>query len=167
MIITWDHKITNRIRAWGKPHYDLWYALAVQLFYVYLVVWIAFGFLGWLNWWTMPIVAFTAWIITITTQAIVRRERPKFEQTTGYKMWWRTYSLPSGHATISSALATVILLQSHFPSFAILVIVALTFLVVEILIGLGRMVVGVHFLADVLSGFVLGLAFGVVYGLLL
>ncbi len=167
MIPRWEQKLTDNIRVWGKPHYDLWYALAVHLLDVYVVVWIAFAALGWLSLWILPAVAFSAWIVTIVTQAIVRRQRPKFEETTGYKMWWRTFSLPSGHATISSAVATVILLQSHFPNPAIFIVLALVFLFAEIFIGLGRVVVGVHYIGDVIAGFVVGAAFGVVWSLLL
>ena len=161
-----DKHLTERIEAWGKPHYKLWYWFAVQLINVYIVFWVAFGLLGWLAWWVLPVIAFSAWLLTIGTQAIVGRERPKFEEKTGYKMWWRTYALPSGHATISAALATVILLQSVGPSLPVLICLGVVFLLMEILIGLGRIVVGVHYLGDVLVGFVLGTAFGVVFSVL-
>ncbi|MFA5946905.1 MAG: phosphatase PAP2 family protein [Patescibacteria group bacterium] len=158
-----DKPLSTRIEAWGKPHYKLWYFFAVQLINVYVIAWVALGLLGWLAWWVLPLIAFSSWILTISTQAIVGRARPKFEEKTGYKMWWRTYSLPSGHATISAAVATVILLQVHFPNPLILVSLAILFVIAEMLIGLGRIVVGVHYFGDVLVGFVLGIGFGVMY----
>jgi membrane-associated phospholipid phosphatase len=166
MIARWEQKLTDRIHVWGKPRYKLWYFFAVDLMNVYIVSWLVFAALGWITWWTIPVVAFSSWILTLSAQAVVGRERPKFEASTGYKMWWRTYSLPSGHATISAAVATVMLLETHFPNPLALVAVAVAFVIAEILIGIGRIVVGVHYFADIITGFVLGIAFGVVYSVL-
>jgi len=161
-----DVRVSERIQAWGKPQYMMWYVFAVHLMYVYIASWLIFSALGWLVWWTVPVAAFSAWILTLGTQAIVARERPKFESTTGYKMWWKTYSLPSGHATISAAVATVLLLTTHFPNPIWLVTLAVVYLIVEVLVAIGRIVVGVHYLADVIVGFVLGIVFGVMYSML-
>ncbi len=161
-----DKPLSTRIEAWGKAHYKFWYWCAVQLINGYALVWVIFGLLGWLAWWVLPVIAFSAWLLAISTQAIVARERPKFEQKTGYQMWWRTYAFPSGHATISSAVATVILLASVGPSLPVLIALGVVFFIAEILIGLGRIVVGVHYLGDVLVGFGVGIAFGVMFSVL-
>jgi membrane-associated phospholipid phosphatase len=166
MMSHWEQNLTDRIHAWGKPHYRLWYWFAVELINIYVVAWVVFGLLGWMKWWVIPAVAFAAWILTLCTQAVVGRNRPNFEESTGYKMWWRTYALPSGHATISAAVATVIMFQLHFSNPFVFVLMILLAVIIELLIGLGRIVVGVHYVGDVLVGFVLGIAFGVVYALL-
>lgn len=166
MISHWEQNLTDRIHAWGKPHYKLWYFFAVDLFGIYGVVWIAFAILGWLVWWQVPLLAFSSWILTISIQLLVGRDRPKFEESTGYKMWWRTYSMPSGHALITSALGTGILLQSQIPYPGLLICLAIAFLITNILVDIGRVVVGVHYFGDVVVGFVLGIAFGVVYSVL-
>lgn len=166
MIPLWEQKLTDRIESWGKPHYKFWYACAVDLINLYAVVWAALSALGVIAWWQVPETIFLSWVITLAVQAMVQRERPKFESSTGYKMWWRTYSLPSGHATISAAVATVLLWQIHLINpFLFAAAIALV-AIIEILIGLGRIIVGVHYFGDIIAGFVLGIAFGVVYSVL-
>jgi undecaprenyl-diphosphatase len=166
MNITWDHSLTARIRAWGKPRYQLWYFFAVQLLNVYLIAWLVFGVMGWLAWQEIPLTAVIAYVIALLVQALLARERPKFEQTTGYKMWWRTYSCPSGHALIASACATTFLLLTHFPTPLVAGLFGAMFIIAALLIGIGRIVVGVHYFADILLGFVLGITVGVVYSVL-
>ena len=57
-------------------------------------------------------------------------------------------SLPSGHATISMAMAVV--LGHHYPRFRVI------FYLLAVLSGLSRVYLGVHYMSDVLAGFVLG-----------
>ncbi len=61
-----------------------------------------------------------------------------------------TYSLPSGHTAAAFVMLTS--LQFHYPDFAV---VALGW---AILIGLSRILLGVHFLTDILAGALLGIA---------
>lgn len=58
------------------------------------------------------------------------------------------YAFPSGHSTAFMALATSIFL-SHKR-------VGYLFIVFAVLIGLARIVAGVHFPLDILGGFILG-----------
>jgi len=58
------------------------------------------------------------------------------------------FSFPSGHATIAAAMATV--LAFHFPHARVLVFV------LAVLAGLSRVYFGVHYMTDVLAGFLLG-----------
>ena len=62
------------------------------------------------------------------------------------------FSFPSGHATVAMAMAVV--LAHHFPKARALVYVLAG------LIGASRVYFGVHYLSDVLAGFVLGVAVG-------
>ncbi len=58
------------------------------------------------------------------------------------------FSFPSGHSTLAMAMAVV--LAFHFPRARI------ALLILVILIGFSRVYFGVHYLSDVLAGFVLG-----------
>lgn len=62
------------------------------------------------------------------------------------------FSFPSGHATMAAAIATV--LSFHFPNFRY-VVYTLAFLA-----GISRVYFGVHYLTDVLAGFLLGSIIG-------
>jgi len=59
-------------------------------------------------------------------------------------------SFPSGHATLAAALAAAIFFTEKIPGLFILLI--------GILVGWGRVLVGVHFPLDILAGLVLGTA---------
>lgn len=61
-------------------------------------------------------------------------------------------SFPSGHATFFAALAAAV--YSYHKKLGILYIIA------ALLIGLGRIMAGIHFPIDILAGFVLGGAIG-------
>lgn len=63
-------------------------------------------------------------------------------------------SLPSGHAIIAMAFA--IILNRYYPKFSIV------FYTIVGLIGLSRLYLGVHYLTDVLSGYMIGAALGYV-----
>jgi undecaprenyl-diphosphatase len=62
------------------------------------------------------------------------------------------FSFPSGHATLAMAMAVV--LAFHFPKARSLVYT------LAVLIGFSRVYFGVHYLSDVLAGFVLGTVVG-------
>jgi len=59
------------------------------------------------------------------------------------------YSMASGHAAVSMALAVMIYLFSHK--------VGLIAIAYSILVGLSRIVLGVHYFSDVLAGFAIGI----------
>lgn len=65
---------------------------------------------------------------------------------------FRDHSFPSGHATASFSLATV--LTAHFPGYDLLIygLAALT--------GLSRMYLGQHYPSDVMAGALIGIFFG-------
>jgi len=62
------------------------------------------------------------------------------------------FSFPSGHATLAMAVAVV--LAHHFPKARSAVYV------LAVLIGISRIYFGVHYLSDVLAGFLLGAVLG-------
>jgi undecaprenyl-diphosphatase len=58
------------------------------------------------------------------------------------------FSFPSGHATLAMAMAVV--LSYHFPK------VRVAIYILAVLVGFSRVYFGVHYLSDVMAGFVLG-----------
>lgn len=65
------------------------------------------------------------------------------------------YSMPSSHATVFSALATV--------AFGINRDLGIGFSLFALLIGVSRIVLGVHYPSDILVGFALGIFIGLVF----
>jgi len=63
-----------------------------------------------------------------------------------------SFSFPSGHATLAAALTVV--LAYHFPKTRYFVIA------VALLVGISRVYLGVHYLSDVLAGYILGIIVG-------
>lgn len=101
---------------------------------------------------TLTFMLFVAWIITFGLEHLFHRRRP-FEQSTNQPlidMLLKTPSFPSGHATISFAIASYMLL-THPPLFPL-------FLIAAIYVSLSRVAVGVHYLTDVIVGAIIGSA---------
>ena len=63
------------------------------------------------------------------------------------------YSMPSSHATVFSALATV--------AFGVNRNLGIVFSVFALLIGVSRIVLGVHYPADIIVGFLIGIIIGI------
>ncbi len=155
-LIRLDRAITNRIRICGRPEYGFWKFLAGQSIVIYVLVAVMFTVRGELSLWHFVSVFVLSYIIAVMFQHFIRRQRPNFEKTTGYKMWIETYSFPSAHATVSSAAASALGLLTSFSSPTVAVIAVLCLTVFALLIGLSRIVVGVHYFGDVLVGWILG-----------
>jgi undecaprenyl-diphosphatase len=83
----------------------------------------------------------------------VRRRRPEGEWGALYRKT-DPHSFPSGHASRTITLSLVVL-GRH------LVLAGVLLAVWSLAVGFARIVLGVHFLLDVLAGYLLGLALGV------
>lgn len=93
-------------------------------------------------------------VVLFSVKALVKRHRPPDGQ-------WLTdgpgYSFPSGHATLSAALATALIVLASrraaqswmWPVFGAGVLFSL-------FVGISRLYLGVHWLTDVLAGWTLG-----------
>ena len=88
--------------------------------------------------------------LTLLLKEVLQRARP--ESVVAF-IAADQFSLPSGHATRGAAFYAYI---AHLVRFRALVTAGLAVLV--ICIGLARMYLGVHFLSDVLAGYVVGIA---------
>ena len=92
--------------------------------------------------------------LNLLLKAVFQRPRPVFAAAVGETDW----SFPSGHAMASLVAygALAVLLAAQFPRAKIPLYLGCGFLIA--LIGASRLVLGVHYLTDVLAGFAAGLA---------
>ena len=90
-----------------------------------------------------------AWFVAKVLKILIHTDRPFILFSNVHALFSETgYAFPSGHATAISALAMAVYFRHRkFGSFC---------LVVALLIGLARIIAGVHFPIDILGGFVLG-----------
>lgn len=100
-----------------------------------------------------------AWGITLALQFLVRRKRP-FEcliYESKVKLFCRTPSFPSAHATIAFVVAAMTLHNAFFPLFVL----------AAVWICLSRVAVGVHYISDVIVGAIIGTSVVVLFPLFL
>lgn len=92
---------------------------------------------------------FVAWGIAKILKILIHTERP-FSVLSGVEPLFREtgYAFPSGHTAVAAALA--------FALFFINKKVGYVFMLFALLIGLARVIAGVHFPIDILGGFILG-----------
>ena len=96
----------------------------------------------------------SAFLLNETVKSIFMRERP-----TGINLISETgYSFPSGHSMVSLAFYGLIiyLILKNNSNKIIKIITPIIGLVLVILIGFSRIYLGVHYFSDVITGFLLG-----------
>jgi len=120
------------------------------------LIWLMLGFsLGRVFWnilFLVPIILLP-WGVTFFISSLVKRPRP-FESEHYkpiIKLFVYTNSFPSAHATIAFALVAAFLRDGEVWPFM---------LIAAFLVGLGRLMVGVHYLSDVLVGACIGFGLG-------
>ncbi len=99
--------------------------------------------------WFLPVL--TAFVLTAILQALIKRPRPVVTKT-DYRLFVKTYSFPSMHASTSFAFAAVLssaFLQSSLAHSWVYVVV---FFLLAFCIAISRIVVGVHYFFDVIVG---------------
>jgi membrane-associated phospholipid phosphatase len=93
-------------------------------------------------------------LITAVVKYSVRRRRPEGEWGAIYRKT-DPHSFPSGHASRTAALTMVVLARDA-------VLAVILFAIWSLAVGFARVALGVHFLFDILAGYLLGLAVGFV-----
>jgi membrane-associated phospholipid phosphatase len=91
-------------------------------------------------------------LLTSSLKYAVRRRRPEGEWGALYRKT-DPHSFPSGHASRTITLSLVVMARD-------LVLAGVLLAVWSLAVGFARIVLGVHFLLDVLAGYLLGLAIG-------
>jgi len=91
-------------------------------------------------------------LITTVIKYAVRRRRPAGDWGAMYRKT-DPHSFPSGHASRTVTLAVIVLARG-------LLLPGLLLVAWSLLVGLARIVLGVHYLVDVAAGYLLGLAVG-------
>jgi undecaprenyl-diphosphatase len=91
-------------------------------------------------------------VVTSAVKFAVRRRRPAGDWGAIYRKT-DPHSFPSGHASRTLAM-TIIVTAGRFP------LIGAALLIWSLLVGLSRIILGVHYLYDVLAGYLLGLGIG-------
>ncbi|MEK7615500.1 MAG: phosphatase PAP2 family protein [Patescibacteria group bacterium] len=135
------------------------FAIFCGSFLIWLMFGLAIGRMFADSLFLIPLVFFP-WLVTFVLSRWIKRPRP-FESEHYkpiIKLFVYTNSFPSAHSTLAFALAGAFI---HDP------IVLLIMTVCAVLVGLGRMMVGVHYLTDVLVGALIGFVGGFAFRVLL
>jgi len=157
-MLHFDEHLSSRLREAGAPLLPFWRFLAsygMWGFLVFGVVLIMLGIGNPIGWLVLCIPVVLTQGLTLGLQFVIRRPRPPIA-TAKIDMWVRTYSFPSAHSAGSMAFAlmfsSVLILQVEYG-----VLLSVFLLVFALLIGTSRIMVGVHYLGDVLAGFIFGI----------
>ena len=126
----------------------------LAVYFPYLVILMAGLFLLFCrkNWRELFLVFFSgglAVFIDLLLKYLIHASRPFLTLANVHPLFLETgYAFPSGHATLFSALAVSLFFLDKK--------IGYIFIFFALLIGLARIIVGIHFPIDILGGFVLG-----------
>jgi len=101
------------------------------------------------------ITSFFSWLISTIFKNIFGISRPFIDGSIVPLFRESGYSFPSDHMSVFTAIAVVMFLVNRKAGFV--------FVLIAILIGLSRIVIGVHYPADILGGLVVGLVVGLIF----
>lgn len=109
----------------------------------------------------LPINLFIIYILNIILKNIVQRERPN-----NFRLIDETgYSFPSGHSMVSMAFYGLIIyfiynyIENKFIKWSLCTMLSILIL----LIGFSRVYLGVHYASDVIAGFVISIAYLIIF----
>ncbi len=98
---------------------------------------------------------FFSWLMSDAIKNILKIDRPFITEQITPLYHSPGFSFPSSHAAIFTSIAVAMFLINKKAGFL--------FLFFAILIGLSRMVIGVHYPVDVFGGFLVGLIIGLIF----
>lgn len=151
-----DDRLSRRIRDSARSSFGFWSVLARWGVFAFVIVatsTIAFGFLSFTS--VFSVIAGTV-VVAVATQHLLRRNRPDYRRLTGYHLFWRSFAFPSVHATVSASCASLLTFEPYYASVDAHVAIGIALFTVAFLIGISRVVMGVHRVGDVLVGLALG-----------
>jgi len=99
--------------------------------------------------------ATSAWVVSTILKMIFHVERPFIKMNISPLFFERSFSFPSDHMAVFSAIAISMFLIDKRAG--------VIFSIFAILVGLSRMVLGVHYPLDILGGLLIGLFVGIFY----
>jgi len=154
-MLHFDQHLTERIRLAGQGTLPLWRWLSSWGMGVFAVAAVILIVRGNMPWFEALAPVLCTHILTLAVQQIIQRERPPIAHAK-IVMWRRTPSFPSAHSSGSMAFA-ITLAAVLLPLEGLGISLALGMIILAVLIGVSRIVVGVHYLSDVLCGFLFGM----------
>ena len=99
----------------------------------------------------IPFVTVIAWLLSKVLKVIIHTDRPFIFFNNSYTLFLESgFAFPSSHSAAASALA--------FAVFFVNKRLGYVFMVSALLVGVARIVAGVHFPIDILGGYLLGFA---------
>ncbi len=157
-MLHFDEHLTEQIRDAGKPLLPFWRFLASYGMWGFLILIGALGAFGIgtpVAWLALCVPVVITHLLTLALQLIIRRPRPPIN-VAAIHMWHRTPSFPSAHSAGSMAFAVMLSSVLFYqPGFGVWFACAITFF--ALFIGISRIMVGVHYLGDVLAGLLFGI----------
>jgi undecaprenyl-diphosphatase len=163
-----DKHLTEAIHNVGKTQLTLWKLLSAYGIYAFVFFFLGVWFANDWDAQTFAQLCLSVGITLFITFAIrytVKRPRPNF-LSTGYVPALKKYSFPSAHAATGFSLATAIaLVQLSAGLNSLGLVTAVVLFGLAVLISVSRVMVGVHYLSDILFGAGLGtfVSFAVIY----
>jgi undecaprenyl-diphosphatase len=155
--LSWDKKWTHKLECLAKRH--VWWKRvglvgAVWTLPIFIVVSVFFQDRSWQAWLGYGFSLVLVWLATVALEFIFWRPRPFDAEKISPLMrpLWDTPSFPSGHAAL--AWATIMLLSAVEPWMGWIAVP------IAVWICLARVLVGVHYLGDVLAGAMFGFGAG-------
>ncbi len=159
MIQNTDKQVSLWIHKRGEKWFSFWEFISLYGAYLYAMYLI--GVLFAIRPVVMPLIATivsvsATFISCFVARYIIRRPRPQFMKT-AYKPWLNDFSFPSMHAALVFSIAIPlvwILLEQSTNLFTVLS--SIVMIVLACTISLSRIMLGVHYLLDIIAGTILG-----------
>lgn len=157
-----DVNISAALERWGENNYAAIWRFGAA----YALLWFVVEALAFLtvmpprHWMAFLVAALGIHIVTLVIQIAVRRPRPAHHRSQPFRLWIHTYSFPSAHASTSFGCAVLGAFGATLYAPATMPWLAVVNVAIAAYIALSRVLVGVHYLGDVIAGSLLGLGLG-------